>query len=201
MILQNKKDYPEVCLQILEDLKKNLPDHLSYHSIDHIIDVANICDNYISYYDIPKNIAKLIRIAAISHDYGYMDSPIDHEEKSILNIQPYITPYLSQNEIDIVSGLIRATKVPQQPKTRYEQILADADLDYLGRKDYDELSTGLFKEFLHFGVVQNEEEWLDLQIKFLESHKFHTSFAKENRTPLKAKKLKELKQRQATYST
>ncbi len=193
MILRNKNAYPKICFKIIEALTEKLPDHLAYHCIDHIIDVANICEDYIKYYDVPKEMAKLIRIAAVSHDYGYIESPFGHEELGIVDLQPLLSPVLTAEEIEVINGMIRATKIPQKPKTLYEQIVADADLDYLGRKDYDKLSANLFKEFLHFDVVSNEKEWLDLQISFLENHKFHTEWAKKNRNKLKSEKLEELK--------
>ncbi|TYA52147.1 HD domain-containing protein [Formosa maritima] len=193
MTLDNEKTYPDICFQILDELKRKLAPYLSYHSYNHIIDVANVCNNYIKLYKIDDDMAKLIRIAAICHDFGYTVSPIDHEERSITLIEPKLRPILTQEEIDIVSGMIRATKIPQQPKTFYDKILADADLDYLGRNDYDKLSENLHQEFLYFGVIKTEREWLDLQIKFLENHKYHTLFAKWNRRKLKLKKLKELK--------
>ncbi|MBT8266995.1 MAG: HD domain-containing protein [Bacteroidia bacterium] len=193
MTLDNKKTYPNICFQILDEYKEKLASHLSYHSYDHIIDVANVCDKYIRLYKIDDHMAKLIRIAAISHDFGYTVSPIDHEERSITLIEPMLEPILTKDEIAIVNQMIRATKIPQQPKTFYDKILADADLDYLGRNDYDELSENLNQEFLHLGVIKTEEEWLDLQIKFLENHEYHTLYAKWNRRKLKIKKLKELK--------
>ncbi|UCD62128.1 MAG: HD domain-containing protein [Flavobacteriaceae bacterium] len=193
MMLRNKNSYPKICFEIIEQLKEKLPKYLSYHSIDHIIDVANVCNDYIEYYDIPEEKAKLLRIAAICHDYGFIESPLDHEEQSIASIHDFLAPILTDKEVEIISGMIRATKVPQEPKTFYEEILADADLDYLGRKDYDEISTNLFKEYLHLGVVSDNIQWLDLQIRFLENHKFHTDFAKNNREKLKSKKIKELK--------
>lgn len=192
-MLRNKNSYPKICFEIIEQLKEKLPKYLSYHSIDHIIDVANVCNDYIEYYDIPEEKAKLLRIAAICHDYGFIESPLDHEEQSIASIHDFLAPILTDKEVEIISGMIRATKVPQEPKTFYEEILADADLDYLGRKDYDEISTNLFKEYLHLGVVSDNIQWLDLQIRFLENHKFHTDFAKNNREKLKSKKIKELK--------
>ena len=137
--------------------------------------------------------AKLIRIAAVSHDFGYTVSPEDHEERSISLIAPMLTPILSKKEIALVNGMIRATKIPQQPKTLYDKILADADLDYLGREDYDKLSKNLYQELLHFGIIKTEQEWLDLQINFLENHTYHTLYAKWNRRNFKLKKLKELK--------
>lgn len=193
MILRNKNAYPKICFKIIEALTEKLPDYLAYHCIDHIIDVANICEDYIKYYDVPKEMAKLIRIAAVSHDYGYIESPFDHEELGIVDLQPILSPVLTHEEIEVINGMIRATKIPQKPKTLYEQIVADADLDYLGRKDYDKLSANLFKEFLHFDVVTNEKEWLDLQISFLENHNFHTEWAKKNRNKIKSEKLEELK--------
>lgn len=195
MTLNNKSKYPPICFQILDELTRNLAPYLSYHSYNHIIDVANVCDMYINLYNIDDYIAKLIRIAAICHDFGYTESPVDHEERSIVLIEPYLKPILKSEEISIINGMIRATKIPQQPTNFYEKIIADADLDYLGRSDYNELSENLHQELLHFGVLKTEREWLDLQIKFLENHEYHTLYAKWNRRKLKLKKLKELKAR------
>jgi predicted metal-dependent HD superfamily phosphohydrolase len=193
MTLDNEKTYPAICFQILDELKRKLAPHLSYHSYEHIIDVANVCNKYIKLYRIDDNMAKLIRIAAICHDFGYTDSPIDHEERSITLIEPILKTVLTIEEIELVNGMIRATKIPQQPKTFYDKILADADLDYLGRSDYNKLSENLHQEFLHFGVIKTEREWINLQVNFLQNHKFHTLYAIWNRRKLKLIKLKELK--------
>jgi hypothetical protein len=181
MDLNNRKAYPEVCHRILDDLAEKLPGHLSYHSVDHTIDVANVCNSYIEYYMIPERVANLIRIAAVSHDYGYIFGPREHEERSIAEVRPLLGDY-SEQELTVIDGLIRATKVPQKPQNLYEEILADADLDYLGREDYPQLSEGLYREFLYFGVVKNETDWLDVQIRFLQGHHFHTDWAKQNRS-------------------
>ena len=193
MTLVNKKKYPDICFHLLDELQKKLAPHLRYHCYEHTIDVANVCDYYIKIYRIDDEIAKLIRIAAIGHDFGYTVSQIDHEEGSITLLEPTFRPTLTKAEIDLVNGMIRATKVPQEPKTFYEKILADVDLDYLGRNDYDKLSENLRQELLHFGVIKTKRQWLELQIKFLENHNFHTLYAKWNRRTLKTKKLQELK--------
>ena len=195
MNLQNRKAYPELCLQLLATLEESLPAHLSYHSLSHTIDVANVCEEYIKYYKIDKAHAKLIRIAAIGHDFGYIISPVDHEERSIKTLSQILPEILNKQEIELVNGMIRATKVPQEPKTFYDKIVADADLDYLGRSDYDKLSASLLKEFQYYNIANTQEEWFDLQINFLKNHKFHTSFAQEFRKPLKLQKLQELKEK------
>lgn len=195
MNLHNEKEYPKLCLQLLSTLEKNLPRHLTYHTLEHTIDVANVCNTYINYYKLEEEKAKLLRIAAIGHDFGYIISPIEHEERSIKNLSDILPSILTPEEIELVNGMIRATKVPQRPTNFLEEIIADADLDYLGRTDYDLVSQRLYKEFQYFDVVNNQEAWLDLQIKFLENHKFHTSFACEFRKPLKLQKIKELKEK------
>lgn len=192
MELENSKAYPEVCHKILGELKEKLSDHLTYHRYEHTIDVANVCNHYIDYYMIADHIAELIRIAAVGHDYGYVFSPQDHEERSIEELRPLLTDY-SESQISLIAGMIRATKVPQQPNSLYEEILADSDLDYLGRDDYDKLSGGLYKEFLHFGVVKNDLDWLEIQIKFLENHKFHTDWAKMHRSDAKQRVIQRLR--------
>ena len=192
MELENLEAYPEVCHKILDDLSKKLPTHLTYHTLGHIIDVANVCNHYIDYYMISDRVARLIRIAAVAHDYGYIYTPVEHEERSIKEVRPMLKDF-SEDEIKQIEGMIRATKVPQSPQNLYEEILADADLDYLGRKDYGKISEGLFKEFLHFGVVKNENDWLELQIKFLENHHFHTDWAKLNRSDAKQQLLQGLR--------
>ncbi len=194
MELNNKAAYPKICFEILDELDEKLPAFLTYHSVGHTIDVANACNRYIEHYNIQQPTAELIRIAAVAHDYGYLFSPKDHEERGILEISPLLAKNYSKKEIDFIAGLIRATKVPQNPQNSYEEIMADADLDYLGREDYNRWSKLLYQEFKHFGVVNSRAEWLDIQIRFLESHHYHTDLAKAQRAEQKKKRLKELKQ-------
>lgn len=54
---------------------------------------------------------------------------------------------------------------------------------------YEKISGGLYKEFMHFGVVKNESDWIQLQVKFLENHSIHTDWAKLNRDPQKVQLL------------
>ena len=193
MVLHNKSAYPEVCFKLLSYMEDKWHESYSYHTVSHVIDVANVCENYIAHYKIDPGNAELVRIAAISHDIGYLSSPDDHEEAGIIEIGPILEPLLNSKQLAIVYGMIRATKVPQKPNNLYEEILADADLDYLGRSDYDQLSRLLFTEFRHFDMISGEAEWLDIQIEFLENHRYHTSYAKAMRSGQKNIKLTELK--------
>jgi predicted metal-dependent HD superfamily phosphohydrolase len=194
MELKNKKQYPEFCHDILNRLKSELKSDLYYHRPEHTIDVANVCEQYIERYELSQEDAHLLRIAAVAHDFGYTQTYQNHEEKGAELIAPIMEKEgYTLEQIDTVTGMIMATKVPQLPTTLLEQIIADADLDYLGRSDYPELSGLLYKEFKSKGIIQSDEDWLHLQVSFLNSHNFHTDFAQNYRERVKTKTLKRLK--------
>jgi len=99
----------------------------------------------------------------------------------------------SKADIAVVKGMIMATKVPQNPKTELERIICDADLDYLGRWDFDPISSSLFKELQNFGILSDPKEWNKLQVTFLEGHHYHTKFAQKNRQPIKESRIAAIK--------
>ena len=96
-------------------------------------------------------------------------------------------------DIDTVVRLILSTEVPQQPKTLLEKVICDIDLDYLGRSDFYKISNDLFKELQITSGLKDKNEWNKIQVKFLESHRFHTEFAIKNRQPEKEKRIEEIK--------
>jgi uncharacterized protein len=85
-----------------------------------------------------------------------------------------------------------ATRIPQSPLTKLEKVLCDADLDYLGRKDFYEIGGRLLEELKEEGVVETEREWNLVQKTFLESHRYHTRFSKENREAKKREHIQEI---------
>ena len=201
MELKNREKYPQFCHDIMESLRTNLPEELYYHRPEHTLDVANVCEDYIKRLHISEEEALLLRIAAIAHDYGYVNSYRNHEEEGVRLITPILEDNdFTEHQIDEVQGMILATKVPQQPNSLLQKILADADLDYLGRGDYHELSERLYKEFKANGIVQDKKEWLETQIDFLRAHRFHTDFAKKNRESNKVKRLQRLLQKRKWMS-
>jgi len=67
-----------------------------------------------------------------------------------------------------------ATRIPQSPQNRLGEILADADLDYLGRDNFFILSHRLFTELQAEGIIKDEEEWNKEQADFIGDHKYFT---------------------------
>ncbi|MFN3301276.1 MAG: phosphohydrolase, partial [Sediminibacterium sp.] len=84
------------------------------------------------------------------------------------------------------------TRIPQSPTTKLQEIIADADLDYLGRSDYTHIASKLFAELKVQDILHEEAEWVKLQVSFIKSHHYFTNFSKVNRDPVKQKHLQQL---------
>src|SRR6478735_947765 len=160
---------------------------LTYHSREHTRDVVRQSERIAREESITdKRKVFILKIAALYHDTGFIETYSNHEERSCqIFLRDSIAFGLEPSEIKEITDLIMVTKIPQQPKNLLEQIICDADLDYLGRDDFEVIGEKLRQEFLVYGVVQTEEEWDRLQLKFLTSHKYHTASSQHMREPVK----------------
>ena len=187
-------EYEKIKKIILKELKENLPEHLSYHSVMHVKDVINAVEEIAVAENVDGEDLMLLKTAALFHDSGFLHGAKDHEQKSCEIAQKYLLDYgYSQPQIDKIKGMIMATKIPQSPNNKLEEILADADLDYLGRDDFFKIGDKLFDELTMFGIVNSERDWNLLQEKFLESHHFFTKTAINNRNQKKQENLEIIK--------
>ena len=178
---------------ILEKLKRELPDNLYYHNIDHTRDVLESAMRIAAYQKLEASQMTLLRIAALYHDSGFTSTYRDHELKGCELAMDTLPRYgFSEDQLNIICGMIRATKIPQSPHNEMEKILCDADLDYLGRDDFYEIGSKLFEEMKTQGTVETEREWNLVQKTFLESHRYHTDYGKNIREKNKQERLREI---------
>ncbi len=181
--------------RIIQTLSTRLDPKLTYHSPYHTLDVLEQATRIAIAEGIQnRSDLRLLQIAALYHDYGFVSAYKGHEEVSCeIFLNEFKEAKLSGDDKKRICGMIMATKIPQSPTNLLEQIICDADLDYLGRTDFYEISERLKSEFLHFGIVQTDEEWESLQVKFFESHKYFTNSSMKERNQLKLQHLEELK--------
>ncbi len=186
--------YIKLRKKALDKLHTNLPEKLYYHGVHHTLKALQICELYIKASSIDKYQAKLLRIGILFHDIGFTESNNEHEEKSAEIASEMMSELgFSRKDINIVTGLIKSTRVPQNPKTILEKIICDVDLDYLGRADFYPVSNMLYRELKAHSAEMNKNDWDKIQIKFLEQHRYHTDFALKKRQPEKEKRIAELK--------
>ncbi|TDO22475.1 HD domain-containing protein [Pedobacter duraquae] len=170
---------------ILKKLQKELPRHLLYHDLGHTLDVYQCAASIARAEHVDGKALKLLLIAALYHDSGYLKHRKDHEEQSCIIAADALRTFgYSEEDIAEVCRLIMATRIPQQPRSLAEQILCDADLDYLGREDFAANGKKLYEEMHAEGLIDNEDTWDQMQIDFLKQHHYFTatSISRRNAT-------------------
>ena len=173
------------------DQLKNLSPNLTYHTIEHTLDVLEQSERIAAAEGLtnPRELF-LLRLAALYHDTGFLYQYAHHEEASCrIFLADSVWLDLSEEDKNDVLHLIMATQLPQQPETLAERIICDADLDYLGRDDFAPNSDGLRREFLAYRIVANNEEWHERQLSFLKAHHYHTTSSRKLREPVKQRNL------------
>lgn len=179
---------------ILDKLRRELPVSFSYHNVDHTLDVMRAVKEIGSQEHVTGDELQLLLTAALFHDTGFLISAENHELHSCHMASKYLPSYFySEQDISQINDLIMATKMPQQPKNHLEEILCDADLDYLGRADFFEISEKLYDEMLALGTISSHQAYMQLQLNFLSNHRYFSNAAKVSRNKLKEENLTKIK--------
>ena len=160
--------------------KNEIDKKYAYHNLAHTMGVFESASFLANAYDLSENQNAAIGVAALFHDTGFLQGPESHEQHSA----GIATQFLDQfDEIDekfksLVSRIILATKLDHKPTDRFEEIIKDADCHHLGTKAFFTM-TALLKEELKntSDKDQSEKEWIECNMKFFQSHKFHTAVA------------------------
>lgn len=180
----------------IDRLEKELPIELCYHDIRHTVDeVMPAAMKLAQVYDVSTEERALLRVAAAFHDTGFIYNPVGHEVISARIAAQRLPNFgFNNRQIEQVMGIILSTRIPQSPNGLLEEIMADADLDILGREDFFEYNELLRCERLILGNWQSPCEWYEEQVGFLEKHRYFTGAARRLRDPIKNQNLARLHQ-------
>jgi HD superfamily phosphodiesterase len=180
---------------IINRLHVDLDRRLIYHDLEHTLDVYHAAQRISEAENIDKHSMQLILTAALFHDSGMLLNYENHEEESILICKEELPKFnYTDQEIDTISRLIKKTKLAETANCSLENILCDADLDYLGREDFIIKSTKLLLEWKYLGKHSYSlVEWLRIQIHFLETHQYNTKSAQTMRNETKIKNIEEIR--------
>lgn len=193
-------DYQGAKAFILNKLVSELSPELYYHGPHHTLDVLAVTVELCHLMEISAYETTLLKTAALFHDSGFTVSNVNHEKVGCDIVREHLPRFDYQaEEIERICGMIMATKIPQSPQNKLEEIICDADLDYLGRPDFYDIGETLFQELHAFEVLNSHEEWNRIQVRFLEAHGFFTSVNLKRRRPAKLVHLENLKTLVATY--
>lgn len=180
-----------------ESILRHLPEKFTYHNLKHTLDVVEAALEIGDQCKLEEKDMEIVLMAAYLHDIGYSRSNHEHESHSITLSRDFLAnEQVPSDKIDQVAQCIEATKMPQNPKNKREQVLCDADLYHLADKSYLDKSELLRKEF---SIIEEDHisqmEWLDMSSVFVENHSYFTDYGKQVLEPKKDKNLKKIRQK------
>jgi uncharacterized protein len=187
-------DFDAARAYALGRLERELSPALCYHSIAHTRDdVVPAAERLAATAGVTGEDLLLLRTAAYFHDLGYVERREDHEVTGARLTAEALPRFgYSPPQIAAIVGMIMATRLPQSPQTLLQQILADADLDALGREDFWEVNQRLRVEMVAFGLPASDAEWYRVQLHFLRGHHYWTAQARALRDEQKRRNIAEL---------
>ena len=171
----------------IKRLTRELSPLFVYHSLWHTTDdVVLAAIRLADMENVTGEDRTLLLTAAYYHDLGFLELRAGHEEVSI-RLAHEVLPELgyAPQHIEVIANIIRATKLPQTPRNLLEQIMADADLDALGREDFFVRNLLLRQELVNFDNPIDVDEWDEIQLSFLQGHRYFTPSAIQLRGPKK----------------
>ena len=167
----------------------------TFHSFNHTREVVLHTELIAGNYELSEEDHTALILAAWFHDTGYSAGLKKmHEEESQKIAAEFLHKQNApQSLIDKVKGCIIATRMPQSPSNLIEQIICDADLFHLGTKDFKERNKMLRQEINSLEEEKiGKKEWVNLNIEFLDRHRYFTDYAREMLDPVKKSHLKDL---------
>ncbi|MCS6939065.1 MAG: HD domain-containing protein [Roseiflexaceae bacterium] len=179
----------------LARLAKELPETVTYHSLQHTRDdVVPAAERLAHAEGVNGEELMLLRTAAYFHDLGFVVRREEHEQAGA-EIAAQVLPSFgyTPEQIEKICRMIMATRIPQSPTTLIEQILADADLDTLGSEHFWKQSARLRAENEAFDGPISDVQWYQTQVAFIENHRYWTASARALREARKQEHLAQLR--------
>ena len=193
---QNFHNVRDYFIDLLE--QNEFVSKLKYHGPHHTLDVMEAAERIGRSEGLGEEELMLVKVAALFHDSGFLNKYQNNEPEGAKLAKRELPRYgFTDAQVEIVEGMILATKIPQEPNNHLEEILCDADLDYLGREkeEFDKISTSLAQELIDMKILKSINHWDPIQVKFLEAHQYFTKTCIQTRRPGKIERLREIKDR------
>ncbi len=183
---------------VIQMLESGLDSNLYYHGIHHTKDVVKSVERLALLEGVTDEGLFLLKTAAIFHDAGFLES-YQHNEPIGARMAEEILPQYGYTEdhIQTIKELIFVTQIPHRPTNKLQEIICDADLDYLGREDFNEIADKLRRELKERKFISSDKKWDEIQIAFLNQHTYFTKTAIQTRQTMKEKNIAGVQERLA----
>ena len=185
----------QTALYVEHFMKEHFADKIFFHNYRHTLKVVRVCDMISMESDISKHDRYIVHLAGWFCNMGYKEDPLHHEEHGARHAKVFFEAKgLDKEDIDQIQVCILATRSPQHPHSIAARILCDAVLFHLSDITYFEELELLRKEWeFTRNEKYSDDEWIQLNIDFLQSHFYFNPFARKNFEKEKRNNLLKLK--------
>lgn len=159
---------------------KKLNENYFYHNFNHALNVKRYAEIIGENCKLSEEEINILRISALFHDVGYVNSYDQHVEEGIKIASEFLIQHnIDQQTINHISETILATKMPQSPKDKVAEVLCDADIMYVASDNCYEQFEMMYEETRIRTIGFNNRAIFDLDsIRFFTSHTYFTDYGK-----------------------
>ncbi|EKD44129.1 MAG: metal-dependent phosphohydrolase [uncultured bacterium (gcode 4)] len=161
--------------------------HYPYHNINHTLDVYARVGYLTDKEQVFGEDKTDLLIAALFHDTGFTVQYMNNEKIGAQIARTYLLGIkYKESRIQKIERLILSTVLFSETHDILEEIIQDADLDNLGRKDCF-IKTLLVRKELNTIAHMNisKRKWLEVSYNLIRTYQYRTVTAKWERTELK----------------
>ncbi len=166
-----------------------------YHSYNHAIEVMDRAVYLWKKEWLNDGDLEILALAWLFHDTWFVIQYDKNEPIWAKIAENYLKSILyPEDKIKLIEKIILATDLEYKtPKNIYEQIIKDADMDNLGRKDFFEKWNSLKKEVEIIKDIKiKDPDWLHWSLQLLKEHRYETNTQKIERNNKKLENLKKM---------
>ncbi|MCB8946338.1 MAG: HD domain-containing protein [Ardenticatenaceae bacterium] len=190
-------DYDGAIAYAIGRLRTELSSQFTYHNLWHTEqEVMPVAMQLARMRNLDEADIKLLEIATAFHDIGFTLVKKNHELTGARIVAQVLPDFgFDSTQIELIIGMIMATRLPQSPRTPLEECIADADLDVLGRDDFLDRNQCLRQELSYLGSQVTDQQWFEGQLKFVTSHSYFSAEAHQLRNRKKQENIEMLQER------
>ncbi|MGB1286537.1 MAG: phosphohydrolase [Aggregatilineales bacterium] len=179
----SQPDFKAARRYALTRLENELPEWLTYHAIHHTRDdVVPATRRLAEMSGVAGEDMMLALTAAWFHDIGFVEDYSKNEPIAV-RIAREVLPDMdyTPEHLEKIDGMIMATQLPQRPCNLLQEIIADADMDSLGREDFFTVQDSLRVELAKVGATFDADAWYQNELNFMLGHQYFTEAARKIR--------------------
>ncbi len=168
-----------------------------FHNLGHTLMVVNGVKRIGKAEGLSEDELFILELAAFLHDVGYTEKYWGHEEESARIAAEFLGANgLAIEKIELVKKCIVATKFPQHPAGKLEEVICDADFYHFSLPDYQDYASRLKTEWeTNLNLFYTDVEWDELNLNMLSAHIYFTDYGKNILQQKKALNIVKLKSR------